>query len=61
LWPEFETPNEFVAEMKGQLDPSMSKFDVAMLPTRASEGDRDVRKKLQVRAGIDLTTLVDDL
>lgn len=34
LWPEFETPNEFAAQMKGQLDPSMSKVDVAMLPTR---------------------------
>ena len=34
LWPEFETPNEFARQMVGQLDPKMSKVQIAMLPTR---------------------------
>lgn len=34
LWPEFETPNEFAKQMIGQLNPKMSKREIAMLPTR---------------------------
>ena len=34
LWPEYETPNEFARQMVRQLDPKMSKVQIAMLPTR---------------------------
>jgi len=34
LWPELETPNEFAQQILKQLDPSMSKQEIAMLPTR---------------------------
>ncbi len=34
LWPEFETPNELARQILKQLDPSTSKREIAMLPTR---------------------------
>lgn len=34
LWPEYETPNEFARQLMKQIDPNLSKVQIAMLPTK---------------------------